>query len=348
MQNSFIFISNSFGGIKSFRDILLEELIRENINCTLIDQSNHKFNKTNHKINKKKFIFYKINVLYKIVQTIKIIKKLSILNKNKKSIFIFSNPIIFLLYVFFIKYFFKKYKIFFFIHSHITKQNFLLSLANYIVSFLFIFIDKIFYVSKFTKKWWENKYYFCKFANSSIQYNSVYLNKKIKIKSRSKLKIGFVGRLSNEKGLNKFLEIASANKNKYIFNVFSEEKLKIKSYQKKYIKFFYKKKISDIYKNLDLLLITSPIENCPFSVLEAKSFGIPTLVYLTKGGIYEIINNNYDGIIIKSPINNFELSKMINLIEKKYKFFSQNAFKNSKKYNAKIQLKKLIKEKLLK
>ncbi len=340
MQNNFIFISNSFGGIKSFRNNLLEELIRKNIECTLIDQ-------TNHKINKKKFRFYKINVLNKIVETIKIIKKLSIRNKNKLSIFIFSNPVIFLLYFFYIKFFFKKYKIFFFVHSHLTKQKFFLSLTNYIVSFLFIFIDKVFYVSKFTKNWWENKYYCCKFANYSIQYNSVFLNKKFRIRKIKKLKIGFVGRLSNEKGLDKFLEIALANKNKYIFNIFSDERVNLKNYKKNNINFFYKNKISNIYKNIDLLLVTSPIENCPFSVLEAKSYGIPSLVYLTKGGIKEIINNNYDGIIIKSLKNELELPKKINLIEKKYKFFSQNAFQNSRQYDAKIQLKKLIQEKLL-
>ena len=81
--------------------------------------------------------------------------------------------------------------------------------------------------------------------------------------------------------------------------------------------------------------------------MEAKTFGIPTLVYLTKGGINEIINNNYDGIIIKSKKNKFELHKKLNLIKKKYRFFSQNAFLNSKKYDAKIKLKKLIENKLL-
>ena len=136
MKNNFIFISNSFGGIKSFRNILLEELTKKNINCILID-------KTKHEV-KKKIKFYKINVLSNIIETIKIIKKLSVINKSKKSIFIFSNPIIFLLYFFFIKFFFKKYKIFFFVHSHITKQKFVLNFSNYIVSVLFLFMTNYF------------------------------------------------------------------------------------------------------------------------------------------------------------------------------------------------------------
>ncbi len=340
MKNSFIFISNSFGGIKTFRNILLKQIIRKNIDCILIDQENLKNNK-------KKLKFFKIKVLNEIFETTKILKKISIMNKKKKSIFIFSNPVIFLLYFFYIKFFFINHKIFFFTHSHITKKKTLLSIANYITSFLFIFIDQVFYVSKFTRDWWEKKYFFCKFSNSAIQYNSINLNKKFKFKKTAKLKIGFVGRLNEEKGLNKFLEIAFANKDKYIFNVFSEERLNIKSFEKKYINFYFKKKISQIYANIDLLLITSPIENCPFSVLEAKTYGIPTLVYHTKGGITEIIKNNYDGIIVKSPKDISGLSKIINRIEKKYNFFSQNAFLNSKKYDANIKLENFIKNKLI-
>ena len=52
-----------------------------------------------------------------------------------------------------------------------------------------------------------------------------------------------------------------------------------------------------IYKKFGILLVTSPIENCPFSVLEAKSYGIPTLS-ISDGGIREIVKNNKDGIIL--------------------------------------------------
>ena len=65
----------------------------------------------------------------------------------------------------------------------------------------------------------KKKYFFCKFANSSVQYNSIILRKKIQIKKIRKLRIGFVGRLSNEKGLNKFLEIAYANQ-KNIYSIY--------------------------------------------------------------------------------------------------------------------------------
>ena len=124
------------------------------------------------------------------------------------------------------------------------------------------------------------KYYFCKYSNNSIQYNSVHIRKKKKIKKiKKKFNIGFVGRLSKEKGIDNFLKIANDNKNIFSFNIFSDEKLKLNYSQKKYINYFFNLKTHQIYKKIDLLLVTSPIENCPFSVLEAKSNGIPVLAY---------------------------------------------------------------------
>ena len=46
-------------------------------------------------------------------------------------------------------------------------------------------------------------------------------------------------------------------------------------------------------------MITSPIESLSFVALEAKSFGIPT-VTCSKGGIREVIKNDYDGIYLDS------------------------------------------------
>ena len=185
-----------------------------------------------------------------------------------------------------------------------------------------------------------------KYAKNTIQYNSVELSDKINSKNR-RFSIGFIGRLTREKGLNKFLDIAYENRKKFVFKIFSDEKLKKNIKQKKFIKYYYNKNISTIYKNIDLLLITSPIENCPYTVLEAKSYGIPTLVYKTKGGINEIIKNNFDGIIIKDK-KNIRVFDYIIKIKKNYKFFSSNAFSNSKKFNAKTKIKKLIFDELLK
>ena len=53
-----------------------------------------------------------------------------------------------------------------------------------------------------------------------------------------------------------------------------------------------------IYNKINLLFVTSDIENCPLNVLEAKSYGIPTIT-ISNGGIKEIIKNNKDGFLLK-------------------------------------------------
>lgn len=342
MKNSIIFVSNAFGGIKTFQNTLIKFINKKEVECILIDEKRFKNSK------KKELKFYKLNVLKEISKTFKILQKIKEENKNKNNIFIFSNPIIFIIYFLYIKIFFNNKKIFFFAHSHLTKKGVLLYLCTVLSGIFFLYCNKIFYVSKFTKKYWDKKYFFPKFSKNTIQYNSVELSKKINRSNNSKFRIGFVGRAEKEKGLNKFLEIAYENKDNFIFNIFSSNQISLNKNQKKYIKFFLNKNASTIYKNIDLLLVTSPIENCPFSVLEAKSYGIPTLVYLTEGGINEIIKNNQDGIIISSNKKKLKTTSYINKIKFNYKFFSRNAYIYAKKNNADIKIPKLITSQILK
>ena len=342
MKNSIIFVSNAFGGIKTFQNTLIKFINKKEVECILIDEKRFKNSK------KKELKFYKLNVLKEISKTFKILQKIKEENKNKNNIFIFSNPIIFIIYFLYIKIFFNNKKIFFFAHSHLTKKGVLLYLCTVLSGIFFLYCNKIFYVSKFTKKYWDKKYFFPKFSKNTIQYNSVELSKKINRSNNIKFRIGFVGRAEKEKGLNKFLEIAYENKDNFIFNIFSSNQISLNNNQKKYIKFFLNKNASTIYKNIDLLLVTSPIENCPFSVLEAKSYGIPTLVYLTKGGVNEIIKNNHDGIIISSNKKKLKTASYINKIKFNYKFFSHNAYMYAKKNNADIKIPKLITSQILK
>ena len=341
MKNSIVFISNAFGGIKTFQDTLIRFIKKKKIECILIDGNSFK----DHK--KKEIVHYKINVLKKIPNTFKVLKDIRKKNKNKNTIFIFSNPIIFVIYFLYIKLLFDKKKIFFFAHSHLTKKSIKLYLCSFLSGIFLIFINKVFYVSKFTKKYWIKKYFFPYFAKNKIQYNSVDLSKKINSLNNKKFRIGFVGRLDGEKGLNQFLKIAYENKNDFIFSIFSKNKLRLNNSQKKYIKFYLDKNLPTIYKNIDLLLVTSPIENCPYSVLEAKSYGIPTLIYCTKGGINEIIKNNHNGIIISCNQKKLKTIDYINKIKFNYKFFSRNAYIDAKKYDANVKIPQLIESEII-
>ena len=338
MTNNIIFISNSAGGIKTFEDILIKFIHIKKVKCIIINNISYK------EIEKRKIEHHKIDVLKQPLNTFKILDKIKKTKKTENFTFVFSNPIIFVIYFLYIKFFYNKKKIYFFVHSHLTKKKISLYLITLLSSILFLFTDGIYYVSQFTKKWWIQIYFFPLFSKSTIQYNSVILPKNKKKIANKKFRLGFVGRIDREKGLGVFLDIAQKNKSNYIFNVFSEHRLKLDKNQKKYINFFYNKNKSTIYNNIDLLLVTSPIENCPFAVLEAKSYGIPTLCVLTRGGINEIIKNNYDGIIIKSNKKITKIQKFVDKIKDNYNFFSNNSFKEAKKYSADIKIPILIKK----
>jgi glycosyltransferase involved in cell wall biosynthesis len=90
-----------------------------------------------------------------------------------------------------------------------------------------------------------------------------------------------------------------------------------------------------------LLLVTSPIENCPFTVLESKSYSIPTLS-ISKGGIREIIKNKKDGILLDNKTSIENIEKNIMYIKNNYNFFSKNCYNNSKSFNIKFLEKKIF------
>jgi glycosyltransferase involved in cell wall biosynthesis len=164
-------------------------------------------------------------------------------------------------------------------------------------------------------------------------YNYIDPPKSISKKLLTRLNVGFVGRFEIEKGLNKFMDILSKiNDKKIFFSIFGEGSIKIKELKDKNINVYKWSKKKLIYNKIDILFVTSKIENCPFNVLEAKSYGIPT-VTTSKGGIKEIISNNKDGFII----NNYNSEKIIinkfYHIWKNYNYFKINALNNSKNYS---------------
>lgn len=64
-----------------------------------------------------------------------------------------------------------------------------------------------------------------------------------------------------------------------------------------------------LYSNSSIFVLPSLIENCPFSILEAMSSGLPVIAS-DVGGIPEIIENEIDGLLIE-PGNSEILAKTI-------------------------------------
>ena len=330
-----VFLSNANGGIATFQSNLINFLHEKKIKTYLFDQIN---NQTFFSINKKKNIktFYS-NVLKEIKLTIKHLSKIK--NSNILNIFIISNPVILLIYFFPIKLMFRKNRIIFFHHSHIIKNTLYEYFIGYLTTLFKIFVDKTVYVSKFTKEWWRKFFFVNRFLKSKIIFNSTE-KIKIKIKNRNKINVGFIGRFDSEKGIDKFLMYTKKSNLKNLnFIIFGDGNLKSLIPKKnKNIKLYNWSSKNFIYSQIDILFVTSEIENCPFTVIEAKSLGIPTIT-TSKGGINEIIKNNHDGIILKKNAKIIEINNSILEIISKYQIYRKNCLINSKKFSKKNQAK---------
>ncbi len=327
----FIFISNATGGIAAYQSNIINFLSKKNYHTLLIDKnSNQTHNYIKYKKNHRLIFSDVLKNFFKVFKILKNIKN----EKIKENIFIISNTVIFSIYFPVIKIFFKKPKIFLIHHSHIYDLNFKQIFFGFISSILCLMTFRTLFVSKFTKRWWNLYFPLTKLSNQTVIYNFIHLPKKIKFKKTNFLNIGFVGRLENEKGLNTFINTAKNINHPYIkFSIFGDGSIKIDKKKVKKIKIYKWTKKEKIYKKIDLLFVTSKIENCPLNVLEAKSYGIPT-VTISKGGIEEIIENNKDGFLLNIKTNYNKIEKIFIKILNNYKFYRKNCIKNSKKFDA--------------
>jgi glycosyltransferase involved in cell wall biosynthesis len=193
-------------------------------------------------------------------------------------------------------------------HSTILSFTKRRKLLEFFGSICFFFVSDIVYVSDYTKRCWEKCYPWLVLLNSRVVHNGVFIPpfSQINIKSRDVVKIGFVGRINDEKNVFLFCHTAWLSHHRklpFMFVAFGSGD------SNKYRKHKYGMAVKwlgeapnaySIYSCIDILLLTSPVENCPFSALESKSYGIPT-VALNVGGLSEIIKSKYDGILVDKP-----------------------------------------------
>ena len=208
----------------------------------------------------------------------------------------------------------------------------------FIFSLIYKKVDFLFFGSSSAKKWWLNMFPWMKFSKFSVFYNGIKIriNQKVN-KIGRKINIGFVGRIEIENNVIFFLDIAKEilkiKKNHY-FKIFGDgphlKDLKT-TYQNKNIKFYGWCEKSRIFSQIDMLLITAPINNYPYAALEAKSYGIPVIT-CSKGDISKIIKNNIDGINVKSN-ERYEIIKAIFKVEKNYNFYSKNSLQRTREYD---------------
>lgn len=153
--------------------------------------------------------------------------------------------------------------------------------------------------------------------------------------SNSLINIAFVGRLSEQKGIdilisiiNKLIMKKEISK-KLVLNIFGngEEKynLKMKNISKTYswVKYFghiENKYIPNILSKQDLLISTSKWEVLPFNILEAQGMGLPVIAFNIPGP-NDIIVNGETGFLLDNE-DEF-INRLLGFIENKY-YFDKN------------------------
>ncbi|EOT2917240.1 glycosyltransferase [Clostridium perfringens] len=186
-----------------------------------------------------------------------------------------------------------------------------------------------------------------------------YVNKNDNLREKfnipgDKMILGFVGRLSEQKGIIPFIREISFNKEKFKDCKFllvgsGEQEDKVKNLIKEldledlFILTGYQKNIYRFYPIIDILFLPSLYEGLPMVILEAMSFG-KSIVSMDVGSINEVIENNENGILVESN-NLSEFIEQLDLLKsnnQKIEKFRINSIKTiEKNYDIKIYINKL-------
>lgn len=219
------------------------------------------------------------------------------------------------------------------IHSLSLKQNLTGKIIDIFISKVIKKLDATVFVSKYTLLSW-GKYASVKNCSGEkkVIYNAVDAPQLIYERNKP-LKVGFVGRFSAEKQPDLFCSVADVFPGEYKFHAWGEGEL-LEGCKERYPKVVFhgqENDINNIYKNIDILLLTSKFENCPMVILEAKVRGIPC-VAPNVGGIPEIVNNEEDGVLY-STFDRENIKEALLRIINNYSSFSLNCKKNSVAYS---------------
>lgn len=223
------------------------------------------------------------------------------------------------------------------VHSLSLTNNLKGKIMDFLVSLALAEMSTIVYVSKYTMNSW-NKFRAIRKtkAKKEVIHNLVDITALKHIYNNKKPRIGFVGRLSQEKRPQIFCELSNNSDFDYCIYgdgpMMSELKTKFKGVSFKGLCHDTNK----IYADIDILVMTSEFENCPMVILEAQAFGIPCIAP-NVGGIPEIIENGVGGILYE-PHKSDKIIEAINTIISNYSYFSTNSYRNSEKYTPKTAI----------
>jgi glycosyltransferase involved in cell wall biosynthesis len=156
-------------------------------------------------------------------------------------------------------------------------------------------------------------------------YNPFSFPKTVLRKKTKRISILWVGRLTEQKGVDDLLFIINAinktplkEKTQWTIVGEGEEKSQIFSLQKRYKNVEYKgyvpqSEIETVYKSHDLFLLTSLWESYPYTLLQALSFGLSVFAYNIHG-VSDMIDHGINGYLVKTK--NEMINKIIQEIKK--------------------------------
>ena len=198
--------------------------------------------------------------------------------------------------------------------DYLTLQNYYMSILNY--------CDIIHCNSKVSYNIYSKYINKDKLIILPITHNKILNNKKIRSYDDAKIRISYLGPLSEEKGyfyLKDCIEL-SENKN-IVLNIYNEPKLKAS-----YENVFPKYNIDDlkvVFDNADVLVVPSLwMETFGFTLLEALSYGVPVITSDNVGASI-LLNENYG-----YTYNSYHKQELINILDELNSIDLSNKNKN--------------------
>ena len=162
--------------------------------------------------------------------------------------------------------------------------------------------DRVTCVSAYTRAHFQRRYPWSGAGGFEVIHHGVALPD-AKLRSvRAALRVGFVGRLIGEKDPLLFARLAGKSRREgrpFEFHVYGEGPLagEMEAQAAGALRFHGNPPSpAVIFAGIDVLMFTSPVENCPNALLEGKSWGVPT-VSAPVGGIPELIQHGVDGML---------------------------------------------------
>lgn len=195
-------------------------------------------------------------------------------------------------------------------------------------------LDKLIFVSKYTEKSWSKYFTFRQLKErSNVIYNPIQLPSGLSAirKMHERPQIAFVGRFDQEKNPDLYCQLSTEIDCDFHF---WGGGVQLESFVKKYPKVKFhglERNIDLIYKDMDILMITSKIENCPMVILEAMSRGIPVIAP-NVGGIPEIMCNKVHGVIFYK-YSTEDIDSSIRYIISNYKDISVKCVENAQSFS---------------